>query len=71
MKKARSKESPRKKRVSESIEGASSIGRHALLLEVDWLREQGWTDNEIRGLWSRLLNEYTRTLKRVRGRQRR
>ena len=49
----------------------SSIGRDALVLEVGLLREKGWTDNEIRGLWSRLLNEYKRTSARVRGRLRR
>jgi hypothetical protein len=48
-----------------------SIALFALQLEVGWLREKGWTDNEIRGLWSRLVDEYTRTSAQVRGRKRR
>lgn len=48
-----------------------SVGRFALELEVEWLREKKWTDNEIRGLWSRLLAEYDRTLARVKGRKKR
>ena len=49
----------------------SSICLYALRLEVDWLREKGWTDNEICGLWSRLLNEYESTVAQVRRRQER
>jgi hypothetical protein len=48
-----------------------SVARFALGLEVEWLREKGWTDNEIRGLWSRLNTEYEHTSARVKGRQRR
>jgi hypothetical protein len=48
-----------------------SIARHAVRLEVGWLREEGWTDNEILGLWSRLLREYASASTRVRARKRR
>ena len=48
-----------------------SIARFALELEVEWLRKQGWTLNEIRGLWTRLMSDYVRTVARVNGRKKR